>query len=200
MVRISSLDKNKRVAKSLEIVMKVLYKVGMIFASITAIAGIALLFASDKKFLLDSTKDTIFSFTLDNLISLNLKPHPSTTVNTRYIYITIMFVASIMALVVTPIFKQLELILNSIKVGTPFIKENALRLKKIGVILVIGSFVTKIAEAIVATRIIYAFSIDNININLSVNTSMLLTGFLVLILSSIFNYGTHLQNEYDSTI
>jgi hypothetical protein len=47
---------------------------------------------------------------------------------------------------------------------------------------------------------IQSFQITNLEINYTFDGTMLVTGFLILILAGVFKYGNFLQKEYDATL
>ncbi|MCG8640293.1 MAG: hypothetical protein MI862_11170, partial [Desulfobacterales bacterium] len=77
---------------------------------------------------------------------------------------------------------------------------NAKRITVMGVIFLIGSLVYKAAGGVVAMAIINTYNLSNFKINFSPDIFMLFTGFMLLILAGIFQYGSFLQEEYDTTL
>jgi hypothetical protein len=92
-------------------------------------------------------------------------------------------------------------VLRMVENGTPFDRENARRISSIGLIFLVGSIFIGSAQASSANTIIHVLGLtDTMSVNYSLNTMMLFAGLLLLILSSVFRYGSYLQEEYDATL
>ena len=94
--------------------------------------------------------------------------------------------------------KQLhEILISMINNHTPFTVENGNRLKKLSYIIIGYSLLAKpLINILMSVFIRPGFSLDFSNINLS----GVLVGFLLLLISDIFNYGVYLQQENDATL
>ncbi len=78
-------------------------------------------------------------------------------------------------------------------------QEIARRIASIGIVFLVGSLLVVSAQA--STANVHALRLtDVMSVNYSANTTMLFSGLLLLILSSIFRYGSYLQDEYDATL
>lgn len=90
-------------------------------------------------------------------------------------------------------------LLRSVENGTPFEAENVTRLRKISIVIIIGSVlipaVTGFAEVFYSTQ-----SLLEVKSSSGVDVTLLLCGALVLILSGVFAYGARLQREHDQTV
>lgn len=95
---------------------------------------------------------------------------------------------------------NLKLILKTVEDDHPFEKNNSKRLLIVAIVFIAGSIILKIAEGITALAIIDMLKIKNVSVVFSINGTMILTGFLVLILAGVFRYGSYLQNEYDTIV
>jgi hypothetical protein len=90
-------------------------------------------------------------------------------------------------------------LLKSVESGTPFAQENVRRLRKISIVVIIGSvLVPSISAAVTAA----ARHLDLLELKSGsmVDVTLLLCGLLVLILSGVFAYGARLQREHDQTV
>ncbi|NMB97178.1 MAG: DUF2975 domain-containing protein [Clostridiaceae bacterium] len=103
-------------------------------------------------------------------------------------------------ILLVPALKQLVLILASVEKNSPFAVENSRRISNLGLILIISSFLLPAFEILVVKTMIDTFNIKHVSINYTVNIALILSGFLMFILSGVFNYGSYLQNEYDETV
>lgn len=97
------------------------------------------------------------------------------------------------------LFRKVEAFLLFVKKGTPFADENIHMMYHIGKVLVILSFVLPLITMPFAWRLAHVLPLD-IVVNLEINLGLLVLGFVVLLLASIFNYGAYLQEEYDQTV
>lgn len=123
----------------------------------------------------------------------------SGTLNIRYLIVF----ASVTLLVYLGsflyLFKKVEAFLLYVKKGTPFADENIHMMYHIGKVLVALSVILPVITLPVAWRIAHLLPLD-IAVNLEINIGLLVLGFVVLLLASIFNYGAYLQEEYDQTV
>jgi hypothetical protein len=90
-------------------------------------------------------------------------------------------------------------LLKSVENDTPFEAGNVTRLRKIAIVLIIGSVIIPAvtgASVMLATRT----NLLDIKANSMIDTTLLLCGALVFILSGIFAYGARLQREHDETV
>jgi hypothetical protein len=118
----------------------------------------------------------------------------------KNIYLAIMIMSALIFVLMIPILKQLVLILKTVEEDKPFAKENAKRISTVGIVLMLSSFLIPAFEVFVARIMIDTLKIENISTNYSANIILILTGFMMFILSGIFKYGSYLQHEYDETV
>lgn len=90
-------------------------------------------------------------------------------------------------------------LLKSVENGEPFALENVKRLRRISLVLMIGSIIVP-SVAASATAVASHINIAEIKSNSMFDLTLLLCGFLVLVLSGIFAYGARLQREHDQTV
>ncbi len=92
-------------------------------------------------------------------------------------------------------------VLKNVEKRLPFARENARRISSMGLIFLVGSLLTSSVQAGTANVVIHALGLtEMMGVNYSINTTMIMTGLLMLILSGIFRYGAYLQEEYDATL
>jgi hypothetical protein len=72
-------------------------------------------------------------------------------------------------------------------------------LRKISIVIIIGSVLIPAVTA-ASAAFFGSQSLLEVKSNSMVDGTLLLCGFLVLILSGIFAYGARLQREYDQTV
>jgi len=130
----------------------------------------------------------------------NIDPNLYSDINFRPFLQVILPTVTVISLMLLLIAHNLRSILKTIANDHPFEKNNSKRLLIIGIVLMAGSVILKIAEGITAMAIIDSLEIKNVDVTFTVDGAMLLTGFLVLILAGIFRYGSYLQDEYDATL
>lgn len=90
-------------------------------------------------------------------------------------------------------------LLKSVENGTPFEADNVKRLRKISLQIIIGSVLIPAITGAVAAAYSHQ-SLMDMKTNSVIDVTLLLCGFLVLILSGIFAYGARLQREHDQTV
>jgi hypothetical protein len=199
MTNLSEMQKIKRYSKVLRKVMRVFYWAAVVGACGSLLAAIAILFIPDSKFVFDSNGSGSSGFSLDGLIKYDIT-EAARGISMKSVYIVILLMSVFLMILAAFVTKQLVNILKSVDNDTPFEKENAERIHSIGRILVLSSLLVPAFEFIPAKVMLDLIKIQNINLNYSVNIYLLLTGFLMFILSGIFKYGSFLQNEYDETV
>lgn len=90
-------------------------------------------------------------------------------------------------------------LLKSVENGTPFEAQNVTRLRRISIQIIIGSVLVPAVTGAAAAAYSHQ-SLMDIKSNSAIDVTLLLCGFLVLILSGIFAYGARLQREHDQTV
>lgn len=193
------MQKIKRYSNVLRKVMSVFYWVAVVAACGSLIAAVAIIFIPSSNFVFRNNGAGRLGFSLDGLISYDIT-EAAQGISMKNVYITILFMSVLLLLLVAIVAKQLVHILKSVENDIPFVKENAKRISTVGVVLLLSSFLIPAFGFIVARSMIDLLKIQNISLNYSVNIYLVLAGFLMLILSGIFRYGSYLQNEYDETI
>ncbi|MFD0710446.1 DUF2975 domain-containing protein [Paenibacillus sp. GCM10027626] len=93
---------------------------------------------------------------------------------------------------------QIRHIIGSIRNGeTPFQSVNVLRLKRLGIVLILHAVFSKLILNILCWLLVnHIFSINLGGISLI----GILTGMLVLVIAEVFRHGVLLQEEHDTTI
>jgi hypothetical protein len=104
------------------------------------------------------------------------------------------------ALLVSVILFEVKRILKTVVADNPFEKGNSKNLVVIATTLLAGSILLPVFEGRIATTVIEALKISNINTSYSIDCTLLFTGVLILILAGVFQYGNDLQEEVDSTL
>ncbi|MGB7605925.1 MAG: DUF2975 domain-containing protein [Lutisporaceae bacterium] len=192
--------KYRRLARIMKIVIKVTYIASVIFLVAGLVVGILLAVAPISSLAaISDTGDSLF-LTLDNILMVKINPETTTLEDLSPVFASICFMAAAIGAVFAAILKQLELILGTIKDDKPFAPENSKRLTTIGITLMIGAFIERAGEYLVASTMINTLKLNSLSANFSADSNMILIGFVVLILAGVFKYGCYLQNEYDSTV
>lgn len=85
---------------------------------------------------------------------------------------------------------------------SPFIKKNCLRVRWVGICIIIGAFVLAFLDFVVGKYIVENIEVANINFYYGFNLrfDMIFLGLIILVLSEIFRYGHQLQQEQELTI
>lgn len=98
--------------------------------------------------------------------------------------------------------KLLRQIVWSVEAGNPFISENAERLRKMGVLIILGAFAKAIGNLISSG---YADTIlipDGFNLggHIGFDFGLLMIGLTVVVLSEVFRIGTKMREEQELTV
>jgi hypothetical protein len=107
---------------------------------------------------------------------------------------------SFAALLVSVVLFEVKRILKTVVADNPFEKGNSKNLVVIATALLAGSILLPVFEGRIATTVIEALKISNINTSYSIDCNLLFTGVIILILAGVFQYGNDLQEEVDSTL
>ena len=93
-------------------------------------------------------------------------------------------------------------ILRNVKEDKVFIEQNSQFIKYLGYSLIVFSAVMSISKFWIASAISNVITIPTAHFgaNFSLDFQTIFIGLVIVLLSQIFAYGTHLQNEYDATI
>ncbi|MCK4258854.1 MAG: DUF2975 domain-containing protein [Halanaerobiales bacterium] len=188
--------KLKRMAHVLQFVMQVSFWVCIVGTVVSVITALIISFIPQQKFIGWGQ----FNLTIDNFITYEVNTQTLSNVSAKPILLTILLMTTILFFGIAILLRQLRDLLKTVAQDNPFAEENAKRITVIGVIFLVGSVVYKATAVIVAMTIINTYNLYNVNVNFKPDGFMLFTGFIVLILAGIFQYGSFLQQEYDSTI
>jgi len=201
MLKPMSLEKMHKSAKVFKKGMSVFYVVSIIGIVLSIIMTICTVAIPTSYFNIDHFRNGSFSIDVNGVFRYDLSGSGlPEDVNLRGIFTSIAFVAFIYSIALTIVFKELRDILATVVNKEPFDEKNAERLTKISAVIIIGSVIFNLLNGLVAGLIIDILKIEHMDVVLSINISMLLTGFLVLILAGIFKYGCYLQKEHDATV
>ncbi|MFP4662069.1 MAG: DUF2975 domain-containing protein [Halanaerobiales bacterium] len=124
-----------------------------------------------------------------------------------FLFNILLAVILIFALLIYNIKQVREILRNTIERGTPFIKENVLRMKSIAYSIFVYAVVSLVLEVyFISTVDESVFSkisnLEQIEISsrLSIPLWPIVVGVLILILSEIFQYGYELQQDSDAIL
>lgn len=91
-------------------------------------------------------------------------------------------------------------IVKDVKENIPFNINNTKRLKFIGYGYLVSSLLLPVCSNIFFNHLLAQISITGAFTYLSLNFQALFMGVIILILATVFEYGTHLQEDYDLTV
>jgi len=192
-------SKIKRMSYMLRVVMQVFFWTTLLGMILLVVGAIIVQFLSDDVFIVKQTGNRGFVLSMDNLIRYRI-PEASVGISAKPIYKAIAWAAAFCSGGLAIVFRQLTALLKTVEQDKPFAKENAKRLTVIGTVLLLGSIILKITGAMVANTVINTFNVTNLDVNVSIDVFMALSGFMILVLGGVFKYGNYLQEEYDSTL
>lgn len=188
--------KIKRMAHIFRIVMQVFFWVSIVMVVVCAIGALKIYFSPQQDFIgFDQ-----FKLSIDSVVSYEVDPQTDMNVSVKSILLSISLMTGILFVGFAFLLRQLRDLLRTVEEENPFAKENAKRITVMGVIFLIGSIVYKAAGGVVALAIIHTYNLTNFEVNFSPDIFMVFTGFMLLILAGIFQYGSFLQEEYDTTL
>lgn len=196
------LDKYRKLVKVLRICTQIGYILSAAMILILLPLAIYLSFAQNGSISMGIGDMSRMGY-MDGVIRYNLSfaagavtPQSANTILKQMLFSIVVFAA-----VYGAISFYLSGFLKAVENGVPFEKKNARRIFSIGLIFLVGSLFVGTAQASTANVIIHAMGLtEAMTVNYSANSTMISTGFLMLILSSIFRYGSYLQDEYDATL
>jgi hypothetical protein len=192
--------KMKMLAKVLKNISSVLFWIVAVVFSIFLLASIVMLFIPEKNLVLPATLSGTITASMDGIFKFNIGPQPGGELMIKP-FLQAMFIwISVISLMLSITLFEIKRILKTVVKDNPFEKENSKNLTVIAVTLISGSFLVKFLEGLVATAAIQALKIANIDITYSIDWTLLATGILLLILAGVFQYGSYLQEEVDSTL
>jgi len=124
--------------------------------------------------------------------------------NQRLIYLGFLGLALISLLIAQAIIYQLRRIFRTLRTGTgnPFTKENASRIRAIGLITIGGTFLRFLAGFILGLLMRVNIMIQGVELSYrsSLHLSSIFMGLVILILAEVFWYGASLQEDQNLTV
>ncbi len=196
----SNYVKYKNLSRYLYKGINLLFWLSIFLASIFFIASIVLLIIPIKSNFLLRLLNNSISLTPDNIIRFNLENISVNLVNLKEVFISYFIFFAIVSSFLIFITKQLKIIFNNVINNEPFNENNSKSILLIGYSVILGSIVFPLAKAVVIDKIINGFNFLNVSVVYSINLEGIFIGLLLVIVSSVFHFGSYLQNEHDSTI
>jgi len=95
---------------------------------------------------------------------------------------------------------QLKLIFKSLSNNQPFSEPNVVRIRNIGIVLIVFSFLQFLSNIILNRLLISHFNWEEIKLTYSFKISYLVTGVILIIVAEIYNEGVSLKEETNLTI
>lgn len=193
-------QKIKKMARIVRIIFKISFWISVVSVVVLPLMFVAVQFLPDEYLMSSQFQKGSFYLTLDGLLRYRVPDNMLVDVSVKPVIDAILLMATIISVGLAILSRKMSQILSTVATDSPFEKDNAKRLSTIGWLLIIGSFVYQIANAYVAMAMIDTFKIYDLDVVVGVDNAMILTGFILLILSGVFRYGSYLQDEYDSTL
>jgi FlaA1/EpsC-like NDP-sugar epimerase len=192
--------KLKRLSGIIKIIFDVFFWAAIVLGTVSFLIFIVILFVPEEIFIVSGIQKGWSISMIGGVMKYNIDPNLYSSINFKPFLQAILPTVTVISLMFLLIVHNLRSILKTVADDHPFEKNNSRRLLIIGIILMAGSVILKIAEGITAMAIIDTLEIKNVDVVFTVDGAMLLTGFLVLILAGVFRYGSYLQDEYDATL
>jgi hypothetical protein len=139
-------------------------------------------------------------FVLDNSFTFEFSLRDNADflpVLTRFLVTSVVAILSVTAM--TYFLKE---ILGNVKEDKVFVEQNSLFIKYLGYTLIGTSLVVGVLRmwATMGLMNIINFPGGHFGANYSPSLETIFIGLIIVVLSQVFAYGTHLQNEYDATV
>ncbi len=191
------MEKNKKLVKGLHILASVAFIFTLILAAVILVVLVGSQFIQ-----IPNLDPSLFSsrFIFDNAFTLdvsfidggNLRPVINRILITGII--TVGYLSGFLFL--------MKLILKNVRDDKVFISQNSTYIKYMGYSLIGFSVVISLCKFWVAGAIMNVIDIPSAHFgaNFSFDFQTIFIGLVIVLLSQIFAYGTHLQNEYDATV
>lgn len=193
-------QKIKKMARIVRMVFKITFWISVIAIVVLPLIYVAVQFLPEEYLMSSQFEKGSFYLTLDGLLRYRVPENMSVEISVKPVIDAILLMATVMSVGFAILSRKMIQILETVESDSPFEMENANRLSVLGWLLIIGSFVYQIANAYVAMAMIDTFAIYDLDVVIGVDNAMIITGFILLILSGVFRYGSYLQDEYDSTL
>lgn len=190
----------KKATKVLKVVFDISFWIVLVMGVINLLGSAAMLFIPNTSFILNSSQYGHFRLSIEGMINFAINPSVNSYISLKPYFQAVSLIIFVFSVIIGAILYELRQILRTVINDKPFDKKNSKRLSIIAIVLVIGSIVVNIARIRMAMVVVDIMKIPNISINYNIDMSMLLYGFLILILAGIFKYGCYLQEEYDATL
>ena len=200
MSRKVNVDRVKKFAKALKIMMNVMIVIMIIGLVGGIIIGGIMVFIPNSSF-------AHVGLQLNIGRHLNIHLRDNKLLEVAQVRTLILAIASSMIpIIITTIVivKMIRDLLITVEGGRPFDEKNSKRLMIIGITVIIGSLFESLSYIIIYNLVIpmiNSLGLENINFTINaLDGSTILLGVIIILISGIFKYGCYLQNEYDETV
>ncbi len=194
------LDKNRKLVK----VLRILSQVGLWASAAAVVISLPLavsLAGGNNWGIFQAIPENLDFGYVDGVIRFNVMLTDITPRQVQIITAQILFSITVYGAVFGAVMFYLSNVLKTVENRMPFARENARRIASMGLVFLAGSLFTGMIQAGTANAIIQTLRLtEMMSVNYSLNSSMLITGLLLFVLSGIFRYGAYLQEEYDATL
>ncbi len=191
------MEKDKKLVTILHAIITFTFYFSIIIAALLVVIVIVLQFVPlppvgdgflQSRFIFDN------SFTFEMTVQDNANFLP---VITRFLVTAIVGILSL-----TGITYLLKGVLGNVKKGDVFIEQNSLFIKYLGYTIIAMSFILGAFKFWAAAALMDIINVPggHFGANFSPSVDSIIIGLVIVVLSQIFAYGTHLQNEYDATV
>ncbi|MDF2700572.1 MAG: hypothetical protein K0Q49_2131 [Haloplasmataceae bacterium] len=141
-----------------------------------------------------------FKIGIGSVVRYNLDIISANSINIKSASLALIFTVILIIIVIYFITHNLKLIFDTLAEKNPFAEKNSKRIAYIGIFLIVLSALENLPETVMLTILNKQINLNDIEIIYSMDDGLILSGILVIILATVFGYGTFLQNEYDSTL
>ena len=200
MSRKVNVDRVKKFAKALKIMMNVMIVIMIIGLVGGIVIGGIMAFIPNSSF-----THTGLQLNIGRHLNIQLSDNQFLEVGqirTLILAIATSMVPMMISIIV--IIKIIRDLLITVESGNPFDQKNPKRLLIIGISVIVGSIFESFGYLLIYKLVmpmIDALKLENVNFTMNlIDGSTLLLGVIIILISEIFKYGCYLQNEYDETV
>ncbi len=194
------LSKIKKIASATHKVLQIILWILVIASGLLILAEVVVYTLSDQYFIVKDLYNGFMNIKVEGWFTYDLVGEVGQEISFKSL--ALMTIPGVLLSVLFYIIniQQIKKILRSIMDDKAFDIKNAKCLSIMGINFLSASILFQLAGNIFGAELFKLIGIDAGSISFLPDFSLLFTGVLLLILSSVFKYGNYLQEEYDETV
>ncbi len=205
------MEKIIKFAKGIDVVLLILWWLLVVAMGATVLGAVTVFFIPSS--FIDNMVHTLSTFNLNvGELSLSLNPSILTGVHFKALAYSLILLVLVTTGLTLLVIRQLRKILLDMKEGRPFSDQMPKHIRMMAYIIFAFAIVPETISSMATFFIIQYMGVSNaiaaspfvqgLGVNLSANIDMtlVLVGFVVLLLAMVFEYGAQLQKQSDETL